>query len=279
MVADEDRDLERQRHPRARPGGRRLDRPRAPGRALPPGNQGRRRPGAGAARRCRRVRRLLARQQGLLRRRHAGARRLRPAAPGVLTSAVRLRDPHRHGADRERRGRLGLRPQRRQGLRRQTPVSRRARRRGRRARPQRHTAHRLRRPQRDPDRPRRAPQGAEAGRDRPAPRRASPAGPAARPGPGRSSDARRIPTTTACSRGGRRGARCASATSAGVWTTSWRAPALPDASARAGSTRRSARATTPRSSANSISEAARAVSSRSPARPRNRGGPGRDGRS
>ena len=124
---------------------------------------------------------------------------------------------------------LGLRAQRRQGLRGQAALPRGARRLGGRA-----ARGRARRSScaatstsRAPTR--RAPQGAQARHHRPAAGGARAARGAARPGAWSTSAARSIPTTTTSSPGGRRGATCASATSAGGSTTSWPASRWPRA--------------------------------------------------
>ncbi len=88
----------------------------------------------------------------------------------------------------------------------------------------------LRRPQHRAHRHGRAPEGTQAARDRPAARRARTARADHRPRPGRRRPRAAIRTTTRCSRGGRRGGTCASATSAGASTTSWRASRCSNAS-------------------------------------------------
>ena len=106
----------------------------------------------------------------------------------------------------------------------------------------------LRRSQRRAHRPRRAPQGAQGRRDRPAAGRAR----ALREDDGARPRGRRPHARSrqrrASSPGGRPGATCGSATSAGGSTTSWRANRWPRARSRASCVRRSARATMRRSS-------------------------------
>ena len=143
-----------------------------------------------------------------------------------------------------RHDRLGLRAQRRQGLRGQAPLPRGARNLGRRRARRRARAAPLRRPERRADRPRRPPQGAEARRRRPARGRARADAPAPGAGPRPTSAARSTPTTTPSSPGGRPGATCASATSAGASTTSWRAKRWPKRRGTGWFGRRSGRATT-----------------------------------
>ena len=76
---------------------------RAPGRRLPAGDQGHARPGSGAALRVGRLLVLLARRQGLLRRRAARApRSLRAERPRSRIPHFDHRDPDRHVADRRR---------------------------------------------------------------------------------------------------------------------------------------------------------------------------------
>ena len=84
-----------------------MDRARAPGRRLPAGNQGRLRPGPGAALRDGGLLVLLARRQGLLGRRPARQQGARARASGLLPSRVRLREPHR-GRRAARRASGGL---------------------------------------------------------------------------------------------------------------------------------------------------------------------------
>ena len=81
-MLDEDRHLERQRHPGASGAGPGMDRARAPGRRLPAGNQSHVRSGADRPLRDGGLLVLLARRQGLLRRRACtSARRSRPSGP------------------------------------------------------------------------------------------------------------------------------------------------------------------------------------------------------
>ena len=121
---DEDRHLERQRHPRAAGRGRRLRGARAAGRPVPAGDQGRRRSHPQDGRRHPGLLDLLARHEGVLGRgaAHPQGGRARPAA--LRPSRVRSRDAHRRGQRRRRAGGVDLRPERRQGLRGQAPLSR-----------------------------------------------------------------------------------------------------------------------------------------------------------
>ena len=128
--------------------------------------------------------------------------------------------------DGRARRRERLRPERRQGLRREAPLPRgdaRVRRGRARRRPQ---ADPLRRHERRPRRHRHAPQGAHA-------RARSASGPTSARSSSRSSPAacetsaaRSTPPTTASSRGGRPGGACARRTRAGASTTSWSATSL-----------------------------------------------------
>ena len=88
------------------------------------------------------------------------------------------------------------------------------------------------------------PEGAEAAHDRPASRGAGADRAHHRPRARRRARGRSIPTTTTCSRGGRRGGTCGSGTSAGGSTTSWRAARWQTARSRASCSARSAAAIT-----------------------------------
>ncbi len=166
----EDRNLERQRHPGAVRAGPGMDRARAPGRRLPAGNQGRRPTScpSGSVRDAGLLV-LLARRQGLLRRRppHQPGGRSRAAA--LLPSRLRLREPHRFSRRRRRDRRLGLRAERRQGLPRQDALPRSDGRVRAHLSGCRQAAGDVRRPERRAHRPRRAPEGTQAAGDRPAP--------------------------------------------------------------------------------------------------------------
>ena len=147
------------------------------------------------------------------------ARRARPSA--LPPPGVRSRDAHRRGHRRRRAGGVDLRPERRQGLRRQGALSggdgrlrgRPCARSGTQARP-------VRRPQRGARADRRPPQGARrAARSASAPtsgRCSSASSPTAACTTWRASAS---PTTTRSSPGGPPGGTCASATSAGGSTT------------------------------------------------------------
>ena len=118
-------------------------------------------------------------------------------------------------------------PERRQGLPRQDAVPRGDGRVRRVVSGERHSRSSLmRRHERRAHRARRASEGAQAARDRPAAGRARADRAHPRAAASSTSAGRSIPTTTACSPGGRRGATCGSATSGGGSTTSSRATAL-----------------------------------------------------
>ena len=156
------------------------------------------------------------------------SKRLSPRAPCVRTPDIRLREPDRPGAAACGDGRVGVRAERREGLPGEDAVPRCARaiRRGHAARCR--ARRDLRRPEHRAHRHGRAPEGAEAPRDRPASGGARAARTDHRSrargrGPWRWSR-----TTIRCSRGGRRGGTCGSETSAGASTTCLRASALFD---------------------------------------------------
>src|SRR5712692_2085158 len=166
-----------------------MDRAGAPGRRLPAGNQGHLRSNSGRSLRNGGLLVLLARRQGLLRRRAAGQPGVRARAPRLLAPRLRLREPRSHGRrpHGSRRGdrRVGVRAERRQGLPREDAVPR-----GDgcvrgvvsvgRPPPRADGRH-----ERRADRARRAPEGAEAARNRPAAGGARPDGAYHRARPGR----------------------------------------------------------------------------------------------
>src|SRR6266545_213172 len=166
---DEGHDLERERHPRSRGAGAGARRPRAARRALSPGDQG---AACACARDALRARRLLvpvARRDGLLRRGAPRAARARARAPGVRAPPLRHGDADRVGGGRRSDDRLGLRAERRQGLRGEASFPRGDGALGGGALGRRADARAGGRPQRRAHRPRRAREGAQARRDRSAP--------------------------------------------------------------------------------------------------------------
>ena len=179
--------------------------------------------------RARRLLVLLARRAGAIRAsRSTSARHFAPDRPDVRASRVRFRESRI--VDRGRRGicawpRSTCRTAARTSPRKMQFLAAlaRLRRSGCSETARRCVA--LRRSQRRAHRPGRASEGAQARRDRPAARgaRAASSGCSAHGlvDVGRRA---RLPTTTRCSPGGRRGATCGSATSAGASTTCWRRP-------------------------------------------------------
>ncbi len=181
------------------------------------------------------------------------SRRVSPDRPEFVAPGLRLRAPDRAGPSARRVGGLGLRPERRQGLPGQgqvpgCPRGVRRRTQGRWA-----AAGDLRRSEHRPYRDGRAPEGAQAGVDRPASRRARAARADDRPTAWSTSAVLWNRTTTSCSPGGRRGGTCGSATSAGASITSSPASRSSTASARRWCSASSGPAITPRSSPSSIS--------------------------